>query len=553
MADKTKKDKILEMCNSIPTKELINYICNQGVVTLGELINAGLKASKQEEIKQQMELREDEEWKKINNNAQSYRNYMEMFPQGKHYNEAKTCYEELDSKTWEDVKRNISEPKLRKYISDFPNGKFVVEANNYLEDMPWLFAIQRNTIDGYREYKSKYPGKHDYEADNAINEIEDERDWEMAINRGTSNAYRQYCQLHPYGKHIFDANSYIENNSGKESYLEALINDPNAYGARRIQIDVENNIVTWRDIENVFGIEKTEEIKNFMDSEDLPSSEPPEKLKPSTEVYFWGMPSSGKTCALGAIMSAASRKGILEPLPCKGRLYMDRLSGIFNNENYCTLPKSTDNNNLQEMMMYLRDEKGKNHKISMIDLAGELFRSVYDKVNEQLDRVTDEMKYMLDKVMYYLNDNRNPKIHFFVVEYGEENNRTDEGLRMSNYLQIMAQYLNQNNVFRKSTHGVYILVTKCDRIDCDVQERPKMAFEYVKSYLPSFYNQLDEACKKASIGDFRTLSFSLGDVFAKNLCKFDGADTDKIIDVLLNKTYPEKKGCLGSIFNFLNS
>ena len=36
----------------------------------------------------------------------------------------------------------------------------------------------------------------------------------------------------------------------------------------------------------------------------------PEKLdrihKQSTEIYFWGIPSSGKSCALGAILSVAA-------------------------------------------------------------------------------------------------------------------------------------------------------------------------------------------------------------------------------------------------------
>ena len=51
-------------------------------------------------------------------------------------------------------------------------------------------------------------------------------------------------------------------------------------------------------------------IQKMFNGESAQSFSTPEKLdkihKQSTEIYFWGIPSSGKSCALGAILSVAA-------------------------------------------------------------------------------------------------------------------------------------------------------------------------------------------------------------------------------------------------------
>lgn len=124
---------------------------------------------------------------------------------------------------------------------------------------------------------------------------------------------------------------------------------------------------------------------------------------------------------------------------------------------------------------------------------------------------------------------------------------------MVDYLDNMSMYLKSHGIFRKSTVGVYVLVTKCDMIKCAPDDRSKEAYrseeayKYVCEELPSFWNTLQDTCKSAGVGDLKVLSFSVGDVFAQNLCWFDGADTDKVIDKLLTKTPAEK----GGLWDFL--
>ena len=148
----------------------------------------------------------------------------------------------------------------------------------------------------------------------------------------------------------------------------------------------------------------------------------------------------------------------------------------------------------------------------------------------------DEKENTLNIALNYLKDRRNNKIHFFVVEYGAHDKKWEK-LRMVDYLDTMMRFLTNEKVFKKSTVGVYVLVTKCDMIPCNYEDRPKMAYDYVTQELPSFWNSLQRNCNNAGIKDLKVLSYSVGDVFAQNLCKFDNQDTNKVIEKLLINTY----------------
>jgi len=322
-----------------------------------------------------------------------------------------------------------------------------------------------------------------------------------------------------------------------ERVLTMLQEDPNALDALRIQQLINDQALTYEELESIFGHRKTEEIMNYIEPSKLPENEAPIELSEnSTEVYFWGTPSSGKTCALGGIISSAESKGILEKLQCNGYNYMTRLSNIFDSKRVCTFPDSTSVETIQDMMMRLTDTKGKNHRVTLVDLAGELFRSVYFKRHDLF--LENTKQETLERTMSYLRDTRNKKIHFFVVEYGAHDLEW-EGLRMKDYLSDMVGFLEEENVFRKSTVGVYVLVTKCDKIDCQRLDRPRLAYEYVERELAAFWSPLERVCRRNGVGDLKVLSYSVGDVFAKKLCLFDPIDTEKVIDKLLTKTPAE--------------
>ena len=528
----------------IPVNNLVNYM-RKGIITFTQLIEAGLPEDKVKGIKAAIQAEDDASWTDAcnANTAEAYNKYMSVYADGNHSFEAMDRLLALDDAEWSGAERNMSETALRNYLSKFPEGVHRDECNALLADLPWLQAKQRNTIEAYREYSVRFPGMHSSEINQMITNINDDRDWQNACSMSNSAAYRIYLDQHPNGKYANDAFARIQATAGRDNFLDDLRHDPNAHDARDIQQCVENNVASWYDMVQIFGEEKTDAIRAFKMPSPLPSGTPPVSLQDkSTEVYFWGTPSSGKTCALGSIISSVQTQGIFEPLQCSGYDYMTRLSNIFTRR-VCVLPDSTAVDNIQEMRLRLRDRDGKNHTITLIDLAGELFRSAYFKRQNMF--LAQQNSQTLDTAISYLRSESNKKIHFFVVEYGAHDHEW-EGLRMVNYLDNMIGFLKNENIFRKSTVGVYVLVTKCDMIKCPVEERPQRAYGYVSQELPSFWNTLQATCKKAGVGDLKVLSFSVGDVFAKNLCIFDPRDTNKVVDKLLTKTRPE-----GGMFDWL--
>lgn len=542
----SKKDKILKGWKGIPVKSLVNYI-NNGDVTLPELIAAGLDKDpeKEKDIRAAMAADEAQAWDDAarRNTKEAYSEYLAKFADGKHAGDALKAMQELDDDTWNRLQDNLTEAGLKEYKTLFPNGKHVADCDALLEDMPWLETKRRNTIADYEEYRLQHPGKHEAEIRAAINDLNDDKDWNNACVINDSYAYRQYLTQHPNGKHAQEARSRMQAYAGRDEFIKNLQNDRNAYYVKEIQEKVRNGVAQFDDVANILGREEANAIQAFDEMPDLPISIPPEALQgDSTEVYFWGTPSSGKTCALGSIISSAKSKGILETMQCSGLDYMTRLSNIFDSRGICTFPPSSPTESIQEMVMKLRDSQRHPHKLTLIDLAGELFRSVYFKLNNLF--LENEKEQTLATAMNYLRDTRNNKIHFFVVEYGAQDKFWD-GLRMVDYLDSMSVYLKSQGVFKKSTVGVYVLVTKCDIIDCAPEDRPERAAQYVKEELPSFWNTLQDTCARAGVGDLKILSFSVGNVFAQKLCKFDGHDTDKVIDKLLTKTRAEKGGLWG--------
>ncbi len=548
-----RKERILKACNGgIPLPNLLNYIEN-GDVTLAELVGAGLSQERQDGLRQLMAAGEERKWNEVKSTPTpaGCRSYMQTYPGGRFATACAKLISELDGFAWQKAQQTGTAEAYNSYLADFPHGLHAGECRERLDDLPWMEACRRGTAEAYEAYRRQHPGRHAAEIEAALLALSDDADFTRAQAAQGTAGYKEYLRLHPTGRHAAEAQAIVEAGAGRDLMLDALSRDPNAYDARSLQTAVGQGVLSRADLDALFDPEATEAILNFQGNQHLPGGITPDSLqKNSTEFYFWGTPSSGKTCALGALLSSARQQGLLDMQECGGRAYMMQLANIFRKQGISTLPESTSNDTIQEMVVRLRDEKKKYHRMTLIDLAGEVFRATLLK---SAGGIIDAMlQNTLNTTLGYLNNEANPKVHFFVVEYGAHN-RTWNGFSMLDYLDNMLIYLRKQNIIRKSTAGVYVVVTKCDKISPYPDERPKLAFDYVQEELRSFWNVLGATCKAAGISEPRVLSFSVGQVLAQNLCRFDSNDTAKVIDKLLAKTRPEKSGFFGWIRGVLES
>lgn len=509
--DVQNKLKIINGVNAIQLMFLKKYV-QEGLISLDALERAGLAEAKLAALREQMGLSESKYWNDVvtkGNDAEACRKYLKSFPKGEHAAEVRSMLDRL-------------------------------------EDAPWYEARQAGTIEALEDYMRAYPGRHDMEAQQLIDQLmrkkisqQAEAAWQQTCAAGTEEALLSYLRDYP-GFHDSEVREKLErlrSHKGAEFIIQQMKADPNALSIFEIQEQLNNGAISIADLEQVFGPQKTQAILNFQAPSILPVGGAPVELSSNTtEVYFWGTPSSGKTCALGGIISNAGRKGILEKLQCSGYDYMTRLSNIFDSKGYCTFPDSTSISNIQEMMMRLYDDKKKSHNVTLVDLAGELFRCVYKQSNNMF--LDEEQTHTLEAMLSYLNDKRNKKMHFFVVEYGAQDKKW-EGLTMANYLTLMVSYLESQEVIKRSTVGIYVLVTKCDKIPCAREERPRLAYEFVQQELGEFWGPLQRICQRNGVADLKVLSYSVGDVFAQKLCKFDPSDTEKVLEKIFVHTPAE--------------
>jgi hypothetical protein len=300
-------------------------------------------------------------------------------------------------------------------------------------------------------------------------------------------------------------------------------------------------------------------IRNYrapdLTSNDFPQSanEIPEGY---TDVFFWGIPSSGKTCALSAILSTIKKDYSMEAPDIQkqfGATYRDSLVQIFQRDTGF-LPGRTNEDLTQYMpfMLYKRGEFNKQRRVSFFELSGEVFKYFYEKTNNSnviLDRDREYIEKSFNTLELLLNSN-NQKIHFFFIDYNAETKHTSDSSKLSqnNYLDAAATYFrDQNNIFRKKTDAVYIIVTKSDEIKSD--NKIESAKEFLNEHFGSFIDVLKNQCKRNSV-DFNIKIFSIGDVYFKRVCKINRNYSKDIINDLLVRIKPLRKSWWR---NFLNS
>lgn len=523
-------DNIDQYSNDID--DLVRALKSCGIDTFEEFKIAArtegvpIKKSMQDQVAAKYAGSDDEDWSAACevDTEKSYQEYLDNYPEGKHRNEARDAIAGIQQKrsigqsedVWNNTDKN-DEKQLQDFINQYTSSPYIQEAKRILNDIRSEIYLGV----GIKALKKQI----------------------KAIKTNTS--------INNPEKAIYDGIvSYL--NSGKISVndlLSAIEEDNNFISGTVANLLWENGFIT--DFSST-GID-SDFIAHMMSNvtpQAFSKPGPMERItkSPCTEVYFWGIPSSGKSCALGAILSAAKNgrtaKSMQQDPDCQGYGYMTRLSNLFRSNNSVgTLPEGTAISSTYEMGFILEDEDGKEHPITCIDLAGELVRCMYKQ--DAGEPLTTEQEHVLKTLTDILIDNRtkNRKIHFFVIEYGAED-REYEGLPQQAYLAAAVAYIQRTGIFKKDTDGLYLLITKVDKakaVGKDLQEKLK---SYISENYQGFYNGLKKICKDNEIngGKVEIQPFTLGTVCFQSYCKFKEDTAAAVVRTLINRSYGYKPG-----------
>jgi hypothetical protein len=340
----------------------------------------------------------------------------------------------------------------------------------------------------------------------------------------------------------------------RERMLRKIREDINEYTPDEITDKLSND-----DLNNLceeLGITASS-VKNYTEPNlrfnDIPQTES-DIPADYTDIFFWGIPSSGKTCALAAILSTIEKNYTMEAPDTDqqfGSPYRTSLVNIFRN-NVGNLPPRTVGDRTQYMpfLFYKRGEINK-RKISFFELSGEVFQYFYDVVNKSqiIENYKIESIENSFKTLELLLNSNNQKIHYFFIDYNQETKHTEDtkGLTQSNYLEAAAVYFrDRKNIFRKKTDAVYIVITKSDEIKGD--NRIGIAKDFLQVNFGSFMDVMQNQCKRNSV-DLKVKLFSIGDVYFKRICKINRSYSEDIIQDLLKKVKPSSSNIFKNFFN----
>ena len=520
---------IIENVDRYSADELVKYI-RSGIVTFEELCNdteGYFPASVRKEVERKIVGSEEQDWvnAKSSKSIEAFEKYLSTYPDGSHRDEACSIIRSLQeaetreaiANTWDSVDKN-SIPELRRFCEENPDDGHCVEAKKLIN------KLRREEFIGF-DIDALVKRIKNIQADKAVINTDDE-------------IYKTIV-------------GYLERGKITHSDLMTMFKaDHNILRASVVNMLLDNGYLEYDDF-NTIGINSAF-IRHLVNRETTQGFAIPRKLdrinKLSTEIYFWGIPSSGKSCALGAILSVAGSgrvaKSMSQDNDCQGYGYMTRLAALFkSNDCVGTLPEGTSIYSTYEMGFDLEDENNAIHPLTCIDLAGELVRCMY-KSDANEDMSVDEID-ALDTLTRVLIDNRtkNRKIHFFVLEYGADD-RKYEGLTQNVYLDGALRYIERTGIFKNDTDAIFLMITKVDKAKASKGQLSSILKEYISETYGGFYNGLVRICKDCEInnGNVEIVPFSLGQVCFQDYCLFDERPASNVVRKLLERSKGFKNG-----------
>ena len=278
-----------------------------------------------------------------------------------------------------------------------------------------------------------------------------------------------------------------------------------------------------------------------------------------TEFYFWGIPASGKTCALGVVLNAAMEKTVINDLTvkgdCQGYDYMMDLLNVFRGrDNYCVLPARTPVTSNYAIRLNLTDYLNHVHPVTLIDMAGELFCYLYWKYKGK----TSEYNYYHEQAFLsfenILQGNRttNRKFHFFIIEYGTEKKKY-KGYTQEEYLSFGLDYLDKTGILNDCTDGVYVIVTKYDHLFTRIGEDEDIN-NHLSAYLyrnyGGFIRKLKDCCLTHNISSGimpDPVPFCIGDVCFKNFCCINTDYAKDILKIIMRESFDYRNDTLAKV------
>lgn len=270
----------------------------------------------------------------------------------------------------------------------------------------------------------------------------------------------------------------------------------------------------------------------------LPKHEPvgdaPERIPEGVEVYFWGIPGVGKTCAIASILRDALATGNIEPRAEESTQYFNYLSNIFISsldEPAVPLPTATSSDAIQYLpLSYIdRSINTRRHNISIFNIPGEVFECFSAEIMGRTFK-SGQQQRIYEQLKQYLQNKDNPKYHIFVLD-----SNPLIGIDQLRFLHNAVIYFGDKRFFNKTTRGISVLVTKCDVLSTDRSKWVDYSIRMLIDKYSAFVDKLKRIVTDLHInnGEIPVIPFSIGEVFFQNLCLYDSESSKVFLELVM--------------------
>lgn len=477
------------------------------------MIAKRLEDERQREAKRVEDERQRElnDWNALEKgNYNTLRNYKLKYSNSVHL-------DELDDLMWLNTKNVMSEPSLRRYLSDWPFGCHAGEANQALGEIAGWEEIKRSNnlykVDDYRDNHPDSPFKNDIDS--------------------------LYYQL-------------------RDEELTKMKTCPSDFSKDDVKKLIDADIFTkWELIDEELMTEESWD-KLQLDREYFPNIqefqvEDPNIQAPGncTDVYLFGTPGTGKTCLLMGL-TGANGSGYTINMKTNGGPYAAAL------QQYVTegiTPGRTFGKFVTTISGEVRekDKRGKviDHRINFVEMSGEEFAlRIADNKGASLANMgtgaTNLLQNNNQKVFFIIVDATKLKVKVDYLEdvRDSEGNLIGQNIRKKyvSQLDIMNKFVSlfelaENQDIMSKVDAIHFVVTKADMLG-EGTERLLKARELLLSTYQGPIEGLKSYCRKTKRINYSTnykpqvFTFSLGRFYLGDVFSFDKTETLKIIDTI---------------------
>ena len=479
------------------------------------------------------------------------RKYDGVRPPQNHVDEASALLFNLMSRReqteWQQV-NTADYDALRAYLLGHPNSVFTTQAHEH------LWTLMQSNPPLMQRYLNDFPGgPYAAQAQQAMGELEE---WDRVRMEGNVRALVDFLKRRPQSVYAPMARQMLAQK--KQEVLDEMRANPGKFKAADIKGYINYGLFSEQDLlsQGIASPQVLQRILHFVELPPISQQENPglQSLPDSTDVYLFGVPSSGKTCVLSGLLGS-QRWSDIDMVAYGSGSYISALD-IYRRQGMT--PDRTNGNFVTLIKGEIPDSNDRRrvHRVNLVEMSGEEFANKIVHNPNQIVNFEDMGTGATD-----LLSNENPKVFFIVIDpsadgllyisrYDHDGNPVigPDGRQMCDVTSqdlvlrrlISMIMADENAALLKRVDTIHFIMTKADTLG-NGAERGQRALDICNRYYGRTLSSLRDKCNRHGInaatkGAPMLHTFSLGQFHLGGIYEYNPADSDKLVGVIESVT-----------------